>query len=112
MYALSSFQFHDGAIGRLESYRESLRNESFQFHDGAIGSIKETGGKLYVVRFNSMMVRLEDDLSICAKRTPPSFNSMMVRLEATTIAVCFHYVNLFQFHDGAIGRRGNFPLYP
>jgi len=28
----------------------------------------------------------------------------MVRLEATTIAVCFHYVNLFQFHDGAIGR--------
>jgi len=34
-----TFQFHDGAIGRLSPNKNKYSKPTFQFHDGAIGRV-------------------------------------------------------------------------
>ena len=59
---------------------------------------------MFILGFNSMMVRLIDGgegFSILAKS---SFNSMMVRLIEVELGIEDALIKMFQFHDGAIDR--------
>jgi len=51
-----------------------------------------------------MMVRLEDRIISEVNAPVLDFNSMMVRLEVDYTIVNKDRINIFQFHDGAIGR--------
>ena len=55
-----------------------------------------------VLRFNSILVQLEAQLSCFAARHSSCFNSILVQLEVTKTNMDKVYDYLFQFHIGAI----------
>ncbi len=79
--AMRRFQFHKGAIKRLDGGGTDLQPVSqFQFHKGAI---------------KSELLRLSDECDA-------GFNSIKVRLKASIFLDGFSVHDQFQFHKGAI----------
>ena len=81
--SITMFQFQYGAIESITVEDRYYRPRKFQFQYGAIESKKSLTAPLFVLSFNSSMVRLKvykNEPSISQKQ---GFNSSMVRLKGT-----------------------------
>ena len=76
------FQFHEGPIKTLGLLHLAVRNPSeFQFHEGPIKTSWVKHRERHEVGFNSMKVRLKQNVSSNLFALQACFNSMKVRLK-------------------------------
>ena len=90
-----------------------LSHKEFQFHKGAIRTSPCSSLNVKFFDFNSIKVRLEQDILKPLQEGFIYFNSIKVRLELISCQICRGFAS-FQFHKGAIRTlAGDFvwPMY-
>ena len=76
------FQFQDGAIKGTQEHITPMEPKPFQFQDGAIKGALAMRRLIFLVNFNSKMVRLRAIMQGGTLWRKGDFNSKMVRLRA------------------------------
>ena len=98
---LAEFQFHIGAIKSLSNRTKLLKQTKFQFHIGAIKSVKFRLFNCLFYPFQFHIGAIKSETLHSNGADPFDFNSTLVRLRDEYVREAY-LEKTFQFHIGAI----------